>query len=510
MMILFFAVCSAQAKNPVLVDDLGTGDYPNIRNAIRSFCAGNENSAETPPFVIQVINGPYDETINIDQTVGNTGNIVGDLIIEAVGSPVTLTCKPANVQGALRIVQDTHNVTIKNFVLAVTADANSSYSVQSVVYLNETTTANTDVNTFTFENCVITESDPEGNPLVTTKQEALLAGYPTNPGTKRAPACRGVRKASRAGGSLNYVMKNCAVYGSKGYGSESNMNNADEEITWDNTLVAWSGMDGHRFFVGSVGKPGYITFTGNDQTAGALDCNAIIGFGQSQPAGDDYGGEGISLQIGDAGAGMQCLVEKTIIANDRDDIKSKGIQDYEGSISSIPMSSNTSLTVRDTIISVAGYGMVIGPDNNASFSDVTFQSNSDTLTGAGAIQIGSDATGSLSLTDCIFSGNGTAFLGSVPSGGVSVNYSALVSSGPDALVAQDEGQGISYGANLVTADPEYLSYDVTGEPFMDVSSLAYQAAGFGGSALAGGADFVAPPATPTASSSVDLPWEVYE
>lgn len=504
---LVLTVIPAWAEFTVTVDpanvDPGAGIYGTVRGAINSFCPGGGNAAETPPFIIEIVAGTYkDDFVSLDQTKGGVGNVVGDIVIKAKpGEQVILSVQPSSTRGCFEIVQDVHNVTLQDLIICPGSDAVSNYVVQSVLYVNETA-ANTTTNTLTVENCVITESDPDGDPLITSKTAAVTAGYPTDRGTKRSVSCRMFRKASLVGGTMDVVFTNCTLYGARGYGSEMNMNNAGESITFTNCLTAWSGLSGHRMFTGTNGRTGALTFTGTDQTAGPLNCNAILGFGVIQPVGDSFGGEGISLEL--ATEPMNVLVEKSIIWSDYANSKAKGIQDYEGVIGSTTgFSSKALLTVRDTIIGVAGSGLVIGPDSAATIERVTLDSTLLSNPTAAGILFGSDAAGSLTVSDCIFSGIGQKIKGTLPTGGCSVDDCGFVEAGDDAITSRDEGQGVSYGSNIVTADPRYASKDAGDPFFMDVRGSEYAGAASDGSDLAGGANFIAP------STSVAGGWELY-
>lgn len=473
-LMLVFAATS-YAANPVVVDDLNTGDFTTISAAIASWCAGGSNSGETAPFVIQVINGPYDEEIHINQTMPGVGDIVGDMVITATGSPVTVKVQPftATDQYGVGIYQDNYNVTLDNLILCPSATGPSP--IGQFIRVGETGGAGV-LNTVTISNCVVTESSSAGEPLVTSKLEALAATYPVDrSGKMHATAGRGVQKRGNisTSGGVSLTLDNTVIYGFPGVNAELYFSTTSDIVTINDCVNSHAGAVAFRLLGGNAGT---AIVTGTDATAGPLSATVVLNANGRTNAP----GGAISCE---AAAGTTYAIDNVIIEHN--------VTDHSQPVYGIRCTGNAHANVSDSILVGSDYLLGCQPPNAMTVSNVTFFN----LASAGAgsplslTQYG-EGTGSLAITDCIFSGSGTALSGTSAAGGTTVDYSALVQEGPNALTAVDDGSVVYTATNTTILDPMYISTDINTADAFDVDNASYGGAGSAGSNLAGGADYV--------------------
>lgn len=132
-----------------------------------------------------------------------------------------------------------------------------------------------------------------------------------------------------------------------------------------------------------------------------------------------------------------------------------------------------------------------------TINKVTFYNNGESPVD---VQSG-NATSTITVTDCIIAGDGTedvsgtanAYLNN--SNTSDINNSALVLvDGLSYTLATSsidgvEGTGTTNLLSIINSDPQFASVDPTNPNFLNVTNFAYNAAGSGGAALAGGAQY---------------------
>lgn len=499
--LMLVVVTGAYAANPVTVDNTNASPdnvstFITIGSAIASWCAGGTNAGETPPFVINVVNGPYTENIRISKDLPGLGDIVGELIIQAE-TPVNIRLNPSGVVGGILIYQDTHDVTFKNFILS--PHPGSSYVMNALVTINDPTSPAMSRNWVKFYDCVFTEALATGEPMVTDKASAL-ANKDALPGARStrmsASAGKCLMKGATGNGLQSVRLDNCVLYGPPQIGWELNVRTGDE-IQVHDTLVVFCGYSAFRCLGNQLASQ--LSFTGTDVGAGPTQCTAIIN-SPSSVSTSAANGKALRFEVGATAAGTQALVDNVLISN--------SLLAGNAFIGGININGNMgSVTMDKVVIDTHGTAVLVQPANACTLSNATLHTSG---TGGAGIEFTAADAGSLTVTDTIFSGAGTKIVGDLPTGGLSVNYSAFVENGPDAITARDAGQAITYGGNIINVDPIYVTKDPTSADAFDVQNLAYKGAGSSGSNLAGGADFVLPPDTPTPSTSVDPSWEMYD
>jgi hypothetical protein len=321
-----------------------------------------------------------------------------------------------------------------------------------------------------FEHCLFTEIKTDGTPMVTNRTEAY-SGPPPATGSTRSGYAYFMQMWGEAGEVFDITVDDCVFYGNNQQVSIRIAPEANDTFTINNSLIAWGGNALVR--AGSGAGSLTLNITGTDQTAGLDNCSALI-----QPGADNHC---IWISSGSVSA---LNISNTILA------------DGAGGVSrGISCSSACALTLADVIIDVPGPGIVDGANNASTWDRVTINTPSNALYAvAGA--------GSITATDCIFSGAGDKFAGAQPGAGLICNNCAFPTVGPDAITNQDDGVCTGTYNNTVTADPEYAAKNVTHSSFFDVSGAAYVSAASGGGDLSGGADFI------IISSVVD--WKVFK
>ena len=500
----------ALAKNPVTVGS--SGDYATIQAAIDSWCTGGTNAAETPPFIINVgpASGPYDEAITLESTVTGHGNIVGSIVVQSAtpGTYVHIKARDWAATGdGIRIHQDTADVTFKDLLIY---PSTTNAVTDDLIKIDEDNT-NSTLNTFLFENVIITEIDNTGVPLITNKSQAFAYPTATVSTTRNNDWASLFQAWNDSGESSAIIMRKSCVYGNIGASGQSSVRIsldggvAGEYFLMENCIVAFGNAGCIR--VGGQNAGNTFTFTGTDQTVGGIDnCNYFI----TKP-NNNGGSNGINDAIysydTDTVAGTSMLVEKSIFI-------SLGPLEGVGSIADkgIYCGPTMNLTVKDCIFSNIGDCIQDTADNAATIDRVTFHTISDPGVASPIAYNCGGGTGSVTMRDCIFSGPGAKIAGTAaPTGGIDIDYSGFAESGPDAIGSRDNSVVIpSYGGNIVSADPAYVTKDCTSTNAFDVNSSSYYAAGSGGADLAGGADFVGAAPSPTPPPLSARMWSLYE
>ena len=467
-LVLLFSVVVAYGLNPVLVDSGGTGNFLTVQSAINSWCPGGANIAEIPPFVINIKagSGPYDESLTLqDADTVNRGDIVGNLEIKSdtPGSKIVIKLKkgPVTPDDGIYIYQNIYDVTFRDIVFCPSRTA--VVLTDDMVKVDETS-ANTVFNWVNFYDCVFTDVTTAGDPMVTDKASALIGPPPTR-GSGMASGDVLLKSWGDNGETRNLRLDNCVFYGGASYNCQfATDGTIGEQVIINNCLNNYSGYVAYYYTATAlIGKAGVVTFSGTDQTAGPLNCNAVLN----------------PLAAG------HCIWAAPLLGatvNVSHSLLSTGAAGARG----ISGGANPNITVSDTIISAQTICIVDNFNNAATWDRVTLH----TIASGNALLTTAVQPGSLTVRDCIFSGLGTKISGAGPTGGISIDYSSFVEAGPDAITARDSASGgLTYGANIINTDPIYLSKDATNALCFDVDSGWYGGKGTSASNLAGGADY---------------------
>lgn len=305
-----------------------------------------------------------------------------------------------------------------------------------------------------FDHCLFTEIKADGTPMVTNRTEAYSGPPPTFGSSRTGLYPYIFQMWGEAGEEFDITLDDCVLYGNTQQVTIRIAPEANDTFTINNSLIAWGGNALVRAGSGSGNLT--LNITGTDQTAGPDNCSVLY-----QPGGENHC---IWISSGSVG---ELNVSNTILADGAGGI-SRGISG----------SGSCALTLADVIIDVPGPGVVDGADNAATWDRVTFAGPSNALYAVAG-------TGSLTATDCIFSGAGTKLAGSTPSGGYTMNNCAFPTTGADAITTIGLTPTLN---NCIYDDPAYVSKDITSENYYDVAGCGYEGAGSGGSDLAGGAD----------------------
>lgn len=509
---MLLLTCAVFAKNPVTVGP--SGDFASIQLAIDSWCAGGANAAETPPFIINIdpAGGPYDESINLQSTQVGHGDIVGSIVIQSAtpGTYAHIKVRDRGTTGdGIIIHQSTADVTFKDLLIY---PSTTNAITDDLIKIDEDT-PNLVLNTFLFDNVILTDIDIAGNPLITDKSQAFT--YPTaTVATTRSNGFASLFQAwNDAGESMNVTLRNCCIYGNTvattGQASVRISLDGDtvaETFTMENCIVAWANAALIR--VGGKNPGDRFIFTGTDQTDGPNNCNIFLNRPNATGGGNAVN-DCLWTYSGDSVAGTSMLVEKTIMA-------SVGPIEGTGSVAvgGISLQGTINLTLKDSIISTVGPCVTDLPNGAVTFDRVTLNNISDPQVASPvAFQCTTGGTGSVTIRDCIFSGPGAKIGGTgAPAGGIDIDYCGFPTAGAYAIGSQDNGTVVpAYGTNIISADPEFVSNNPTSADLFDVAGSLYYNASSTAGALAGGADFVGVPPTPTPIPlRADRVWNIYE
>lgn len=463
------------AKSTVLVDSAGSGDYTRINPAIRGFAVGGENTIGLPPYTVKIKagSGPYNERITLDDGT-TTGNVAGNLIIcsDTPGTlvPIALQRSDGQLAGVsssgIVLHQSLHDITLRDLLLypSITGETFRRY----IIKIDENS-ANAVFNTITIDNCIITEVGVSGNPLITKRWQAYYPPVEATGSARDNAFSNTVQYWGDTGESLHVVLKNSVLYGPP-LASATGANHlraafagqAGESLTIQNTLMAY-GPPGHGVRFGQ---------TGAFQGTLAVDGLEI-------------------LNTPSTGANHCVIFEGTSVdANERTTATLKNIKlvrDINTDTATRGISGGATVNIQEldkVAISVPDAGIVDITTKPAVWKNLTINSNKPA--GSNALYLVGGA-GSITLTDAIFSGAGTKIAGTAPDGGLNVNNVAFAESGADAITARDDGTiTVTYGANIINADPGFISKRLDTLNFFDVRGEEYAAAGTAGAALIGG------------------------
>jgi hypothetical protein len=133
------------------------------------------------------------------------------------------------------------------------------------------------------------------------------------------------------------------------------------------------------------------------------------------------------------------------------------------------------------------HGILIGNvgSGNTTINNVTIARN-----GRNAIQNSSGSAGDVTINDSILAGNGGTsadeIVNNAGTGTITVNFSALVNAGPQALNSALTAGAVTLN-NVINADPQFAEVtDFNSADFYKVNNLAYLTAGSANTALRGG------------------------
>lgn len=483
--LLVFTMCAtvavpmAFAANPVTVDGgavaNGVSIFNNIQPAITSWASGEVNAGETAPFVINVVpaGGPYVERLVLYEAHAS-GEIMGDLVIKS-SVPGTLAAVEMQEAGdggddGCYLYQSTADVT---FIDLLCYPSLTAPRFDDEMFKIDGLGASA-MNTIRFENCIMTEIDTGGNPLTTTRAGAYLTPVAASSPRTNSYAYF-IQHWADPGELVSLELDNCVLYANQnntGAGTPMALRTTCEDnaetITVNNTVISFPQYTCWRH--GSGTGAGTVTMTGTDQTAGPDGCSVLYAPGADSPAFWIY----------------SCPVGTTI------DLSGGIIADVAGGISrGIHIGTGSgNLTLADLIIATPGENVVDTIDNASTWDNVTLHSLGLAVSAESAALLCEGGAGSLTVRDCIFSGPGTKIQGTLPTGGIDIDYCSFVES-TDLVVditARDDGIAVSYGSNIITNDPMYLSMDPLNAQFLDVDNPAYVGAASGPSDLGGGAD----------------------
>lgn len=137
------------------------------------------------------------------------------------------------------------------------------------------------------------------------------------------------------------------------------------------------------------------------------------------------------------------------------------------------------------------HGILIG---STGTGDTTINNATIARNGGNAIQNSTGSAGNVTVNDSILAGNGGTsadeIVNNAGSGTFTVNFSALVDTGPQALNSALTAGTVTLN-NVINADPQFPEVaDFNSADFYKVNNLAYLTAGSGSTALRGGSTAV--------------------
>lgn len=475
----------AVAKNPVLVGP--TGDYPTIEDAIDSWCEGGENTAEIPPFVIEIDPaGSYDESLTLNDA-WTSGAIVGDLEMKSsvAGTPAIIKLQTGISGGSdgLHVYQSRFDITFTDLLFCPSL---TNPVTDDFVKIDEnSTTTPTTANRIEFIDCIFTDVDAAGDPAVLSKADIIAMDYPSSltaftSGSSFAAGDMLMKWWGDAGENLSGKIENCGFFIKTGYCARVNLDgSAGESFEIKDTVFA-TGADWHAALQAAMGVAGQtFTITGSlDPCAGDLDkCTAILSAGwHAIWAG---GPSGASLTI-----------DNVLVDN----------EDVFGSGSPCRVISHGSadLYVEDCILNTRGSTQfLLDYPTNTSVPDTfkrTTLHREDAAPGAWLYTGSLPDPGGIQFIDCVFSGNGhNDWTGADPGQGVELINCVVATTGADAVTTL--GTTAKY-TDCKFIDPMYASKDRTVEGYMDPTNTELVLAGtdlisgtYGGISLGGGGDY---------------------
>jgi len=477
-----FSLSILSAKNPVIVGP--GGDYLKIQEAIISWCEGGSNTGETPPFIIMI--DPlvdYDESLTLDDGLAE-GNIVGDLEIKSqiAGAKAVIKLKQGHSlkYDGLHVYQSRFNIIFRDLLFCpsptdLTMD-------DDMLKIDENSPSSPEIpNRIDFIDCIFTDINAAGDPVVMSKQDIIDANYPTSlteyaSGSALFSGDNLMKWWGDDGENLSGSLINCGFFIRDGYCARINLDGTSGETFEIRDCVFATGHDWNAALQLSPGKPGSkVLLKGTlPPSCGNLQkCNAILSSGWHTIWCN--GVEGADVEI-----------ENVLI----------DVKDVWGTADTRPIrGGEANLRVKEAILCVEeDPGMIVDYPTNPAQKD-SFRNVTIFMPGVeNWLDTGSETyQGGIDFIDCVFAGAGMGpYDSTVPSLGIHVDYSLIATRGPDGI-ASDLGSGISLGSHMGIqirfCDPHFLSRDHNQELFMDIG---YRGTGFAasdGSGIRGGANF---------------------
>jgi hypothetical protein len=532
LVILSLVIVPALAANPVVVATDSTGDFLTIQAAISSWCAGGTNASATAPFVIRIKPGTYEEKLSLYDSKVGRGDIVGDIkiqaydttnqpIIKVMVSDTTWATTTTVTRQGFMINQSVNNVELRDLIFTYSLISSTSsdfggvlgsmgYVAGPLIKVDETA-PNASSNTVAIYNCVFATPDTTGNPVVTSKAQAL-SGYYWSAKTAAIAGGTLLQMWGDVGESMNGIIQNCVFYGSSSYGINAHADGSSPEtITVKDCLIKDMGYYATQF--GCTNPNGKIIITGTKESKY-----------------NDLYSSTVVLNSGIGGTGGHLFYLSGASTNiDISNVIGYSIQTIVRGISG----STHWIKVKNSLIVSTLYGIVHNHTSGHTFSAESCTFLSPYGPKAGTIGSGSlyyagagtnDTTGGLiSFKDCVFGGGTTSskFGGGTTFSAFSANIQftnvAFPTTGSYAIayIAALGGSflGIdSAQTNLSTAiydDPGFSSVDPTSVDFLAITNSAYLGKSSNGGVLLGGGHYksslgLAAPAVVTMGQSISI------
>ncbi len=458
----------AFAANPVSVGP--TGDFATIRDAIASFSSTGGNAGETPPFIINVDpTSTYDEAISLDETDIGVGDIQGSIVIQS-DTPGTLVPLAAQLGGSndgVLVIQSTHDVTFIDFLMY---PSTTNAFVDEIFRVDESA-ANNDFNTVTLQNCILTETDAAGVPLITDRAGAYDPPTNLDEGARNNAFASQVQNWCDGGESMQLVIDNTVLYAcppsSSGNLLRNNQVGQDgESLTITNSVLAYPGGSAaaNRNGTGNT-FAGTWNITGANQNDGPDTATVFISTNATTVT---YEG---SLAGGSGSTSIPVSYDGILLSG------TNGIQAFGSSLI-------WDISVSNAIIACpTGIGIETNANTNLTFDNITVNSDEAILINSGA--------GTVTVSDSIFAGADDAAgkFGGASTATVNVDFCGISTTLPD--VDPGSSLTVNVGSNIVRTSPGFVSLDIKSPLFYDVTGVDYAGAGTASSDLDGGADYLA-------------------
>jgi hypothetical protein len=451
------------------------GDFSSIEDAITANTSTGIHSAEKVSYTINVDpTNTYTEQLCLNDGEVGAGDIQANTFTIQSATPGTyawvyLQLHPTADNDAIELYT-TATLTIKDIAFCPSQTA----PVFTDEFIKIDKNSPSAASPYVFDHCLFTEIKADGSPMITSRSEAFTA--PPAVGSTRSGFCYIMQMWGEPGEAFDITLNDCVLYGNTQQTAFRIAPETDGDVvTIHNTVIAYAGS--YLIRCGSGGGSCALTISGTDVGAGTDSCSVLY-----HPNGDDH-------CVYDAADCRSININNTILADEAGGI-TRGIS----------ANSTADLTLADVIIDVPGPAIVDGPTNDSTWDRVTINTPSNALFAVAG-------TGSITATDCIFTGSGSKLAGTQPDGGIICNNCAFPTDGPDAVTSNDDGVLTVTYNDTVVADPIYLSKDVTSDSFFDVDNPVYAGVASGAGDLSGGADFIGGWVPPLAANNS---WNLYE
>ena len=493
---------------------VGSGcDYSAIQDAIEDYSDGGSLTGVAKPLVISInpSSGPYDEVLGIVEDA--TGDITGDVVLKSSSalSKVVVKIQKGNFDSVIEggdglcISQSVYNVILKNLVLC--PSLNNAYGDDMfLVYENS---SNTTINWVEMYGCILTDINSSGDPMITSAANAL-----DEPGDSGSAATVDGDTLFRFGGSTtsfsqSFFGEQTVIYGCE-HMNYVYLHGEPCQFRLHNSIIAHNRTAG-IFASGYDADGSKLIITGDDQTDGILsgnniNCSAIYDF--NRRLFYDYCA---GIHTRNSVNELILVVKNTIIRTEQDhdspyNLQSRGISSFASNdVPATPQGRNTNMyKIHDVIIDVPDEAIIHESADPVDLQRITIMSPFY------GFRLTDEGTETVNIKDSVFA-NCSTVIGKDDgdSGNFVLTNCALPQAGDYAITDVTGGEVNFSLVDCIYDDPDFLSIDPLSKSYMDIDVEAYRYAGSGSSPLAGGADFILPPPTPTPSSSVDI-WEIYK